>query len=77
MDGHLGDLECVAPDRSLPQAHRCSCSSEPTVHVFFIALCTHRQSIFSNVTYAFDTFQVSGVPPLEVRKPLFAFSSEI
>lgn len=42
MDGHLGYLERLAPDGSLPQGNRCSCSSESTVHVFLVALCTYR-----------------------------------
>jgi hypothetical protein len=47
MDGHLGDLECVASDHPLPEGNRCSRSGEPTVHVFFIALCTHPLPILS------------------------------
>ena len=41
MDGHLGDLECVASNYPLPQGNRCSRSGEPIVYVSFIALCTY------------------------------------
>ena len=47
MDGNMGALGGITPERPLSQGNRCSYSGESVVHVFLVALC--KQPLYSTL----------------------------